>query len=195
VKTISVNLYQFDELDDKAKEVARDWFKEGYPDHSWWDGILDTAKDIATYFGVEIHQSYFRGFSSQGDGACFAGTFRSENLKTLAELQQEYPTEEHLHALLQRLLAVKHQEGSFLRITPVGHYTHSRTMQAEDPDSYYVWDEMNEIRSCLRSFADWIYKALEKEYDELMSDECVDENIRCNQYWFLASGQRSTLGD
>lgn len=54
MKTVSVNLYQFDELSDKAKEVARDWFKKGYPEHGWWESVCDDAREIATRFGVEI---------------------------------------------------------------------------------------------------------------------------------------------
>lgn len=197
MKTISVNLYQFDELDDEAKKVARDWFKEDYPDHSWWDGIFDTAKEIATHLGIEIQQLHFCGFWSQGDGACFTGTFRSADLtKTTEEFfKSEYPTEKQLHALLRRLLAVKHREDSVLKVVRSGYYTHSNTMYIEDPDFCYAEDEENEILNCLRSFADWIYKALEKAYEELMSDECVDEDLRSNEYWFLADGQHSTLGD
>lgn len=195
MKTITVHLYQFDELDDKAKEAAREWFRKDYPDHGWWDTIYDDAKEIAKFLGVEIDKIYFSGFWSRGDGACFTGTFRSDDLKTLDALKENYPTEEKLHALLQRLLAVKHQEGAFLELPARGRYSNSDTMETEDPDSYYVWGETLEIRSCLRSFADWIYANLEKEYEYLVSNECVDETIRANEYWFLIDGSRSTLGD
>lgn len=197
MKKISVHLYQFDELDDKAKEVARDWFKKDYPDHGWWGSVYDDAKEIATRLGIEIDKICFSGFWSQGDGACFTGTFRSADLiKTTEEhFKSEYPTEEGLHVLLRRLLAVKHQEGAFLEITTQGHYSHSGTMGVEDSDSYYVWDEACEARDCLRRFADWIYMQLEKEYEYLTSNECVDENIRINEYWFLVDGSRNTLGD
>lgn len=197
MKTISVELYQFDELSDKAKEVARDWFKKDYPDHGWWESVYDDAREIATRFGVEIDDIGFSGFWSQGDGACFTGTFRSADLiKTTEEhFESEYPTEEGLHALLRRLQAVRHQENSLLKIIARGHYSHSGTMEVEDPDCYYLWDEACEVRDCLRRFADWIYAQLEKEHDYLVSDECVDESITANEYWFLISGGRSTLGD
>lgn len=197
MKTVSVKLYQFDELSDKAKEVARDWFKEGYPEHGWWESVYDDAKEIATRFGVEIKNIDFSGFWSQGDGACFTGTFRSADLiKTTEEhFKSEYPTERGLHVLLRRLLAVKHQEEAFLKITTQGCYSHSGTMGVEDPYFYYLWAEACEVRDCLRSFADWIYASLEREYNRLMSDECIDESIRINQYWFFASGEYTALGD
>lgn len=197
MKTISVHLYQFDELEDKAKEVAREWFRKGYPDYDWWDTVYDDAKDIAKFFGVEIKDIGFSGFWSQGDGACFTGTFRSADLiKTTEEhFKSEYPTEEWLHVLLRRLQTVKHQEEALLEITARGHYSHSGTMDVDDPDCYYVLAEALEIRSCLRSFADWIYAQLEKEYEYLCSDECVDETIRANEYWFLVDGSRFAHGD
>ena len=49
-------------------------------------------------------------------------------------------------------------------------------------------DDANQIVS---EFADWIYRALEKEYDYLMSDECVDGDIRANEYEFDEDGNRA----
>lgn len=47
-------------------------------------------------------------------------------------------------------------------------------------------DSINQIVS---DFASWIYRALEKEYDYQMSDECVDETIRANEYEFYEDGE------
>ena len=44
------------------------------------------------------------------------------------------------------------------------------------------------MRDALRSFADWIYRQLEKEYEFNMSDENVDESIRINEYEFDETG-------
>lgn len=195
MKAITVHLYQFDELDDMAKDVARAWFKTDYPDHNWWESVYDAAREIATYFGVEIDKICFSGFWSQGDGACFTGTFRSDDIKTLNELKENYPAEEFLHSLLRRLLALKHPENSVAQITTSGRYSHAYAMNFGDLDEVYEPLGFNEIRDCLRSFADWIYAALAKEHDYLMSDECVDENITNNEYWFLVNGEHSNLGD
>jgi hypothetical protein len=60
-----------------------------------------------------------------------------------------------------------------------------------------VWDRENPYRDvgaaavltdCLRAFMDWIYRQLEIEYEWLVSDECVDENIRSNEYEFDENG-------
>ena len=49
-------------------------------------------------------------------------------------------------------------------------------------------DDANQIVS---DFADWIYRALETEYDYLMSDECVEGDIRANEYEFDEDGNRA----
>ena len=45
-----------------------------------------------------------------------------------------------------------------------------------------------EVTQALRLFADWIYSRLESEYDYRMSDENVDESIKCNEYEFTEDG-------
>lgn len=195
MKTISVHMYQFKELDDKAKEAARKWFRKDYPDHGWWDCIYNDAKEIAKYFGVEIDKIGFSGFWSQGDGAYFTGQFRGIDLNTLDALKESYPTEEHLHSLLRRLLRMHHPDESWISIDASGRYSHSATMTFDDYDDSYTRETLEEIMKCLRSFADWIYARLEKEHKYLTSDECVDESIIANEYWFLVDGTRFSHGD
>ncbi len=36
-KTIEITLYQFDELNDKAKEKARNHYCENWMQDEWWD--------------------------------------------------------------------------------------------------------------------------------------------------------------
>jgi len=49
-------VYKFDELSDKAKDVARDWFREGCFDYDWYRYIYDDAGRIGlriTEFDVD----------------------------------------------------------------------------------------------------------------------------------------------
>jgi len=46
MRIIETKVYEFDELDDKAKERARDWYREGALDYKWWDAIYDDAARI-----------------------------------------------------------------------------------------------------------------------------------------------------
>jgi len=80
---MEANVYTFDEegeeggdipfaqLDDDAKETARDWYRSDGFDYQWWDHIYEewTAElEDMGFGGIDIS---FSGFSSQGDGASF----------------------------------------------------------------------------------------------------------------------------
>lgn len=204
MKTVSVNLYQFDELSDEAKRVARDWYREqDYPVGDWFQGIFDFAIEVGTFFGMDIDRIHFSGFWSQGDGASFTGIFRPENMRTLAELETELgdvPVRDTVTTLFKRFQAVKHPQkrrGYSACVDIVrydGRYVHSGTLDVEDFDGVYDIDELWELRSCMRGYADWIYRMLDAEHTELCSDEVVDEELRANEFWFTADGHHSTLG-
>lgn len=50
MKNIVTTVYNFNELDEKAKEKARDWYRVGGLDYEWWDSTYEDAKTI----GLEI---------------------------------------------------------------------------------------------------------------------------------------------
>ena len=55
-----VSSYKFNELDDKAKERARDWYREGALDHEWYYFTYDDAAEIGlkiTGFDLDSRQS------------------------------------------------------------------------------------------------------------------------------------------
>lgn len=52
MKTIEINIYQYAELEDSAKQRAREWFSEsGYV---WIDEGIDTIKAFCDLFGVTL---------------------------------------------------------------------------------------------------------------------------------------------
>jgi len=52
MKTIEINIYQYAELEDRAKQRAREWFSEsGYV---WIDEGIDTIKAFCDLFGVNL---------------------------------------------------------------------------------------------------------------------------------------------
>lgn len=48
METKTIEIYKFDELDEKAKDVARNWFRDWTID--WWDAIYEDARGV----GLEI---------------------------------------------------------------------------------------------------------------------------------------------
>lgn len=46
MQTHTITTYTFDELDDHAKEKARQWYREGELDYDWWDSTYEDAERV-----------------------------------------------------------------------------------------------------------------------------------------------------
>lgn len=197
VETIVRNLYQFDELSDKAKEVARDWYRQGlYLDTYAFDSVIDDAKEIGHLMGIDIKHVYYSLSYSQGDGACFEGSYayRKNSVKdTLAYT----PTDSEIERIVRGLADIQKANSYKLsaNVKQRGHYQHSGCTEIEvyNIDDRYNKEviEENEVKELLRDFMNWIYKRLLSEDEYLNSKESIDENIRANEYEFLESGKRA----
>jgi hypothetical protein len=209
-RVTETTVYQFDELSDEAKEKAREWYRQGNVTTRFWsECTIDDAKEIGKLLGMDIDNIYFSGFWSQGDGACFEGTWRAGDIK-LDKLKEYAPQDKELHRIGEQLaeLAVKYPDGYFL-VKHRGHYSHSgctsfdvelpndqeEEFEYDSPEYKALQVELGEDEDSLiniaRDFMDWIYKQLEKEWDYQNSDEQVEESIRCNAYEFLETGERA----
>jgi hypothetical protein len=79
-----------------------------------------------------------------------------------------------------------------------GHYYHAGCMSVEvrrvdkcGNDAETTCDQDSMVTGSMRDFAKWIYATLEKEHGYRWSDECVDENIKANEYEFTEDGARA----
>ncbi len=205
-ETIEKTYYTFDELSDKAKEKARDWYRETmeFDDESTIDDFCEIAKligvDLKTetvrLYGGGSRQKpcvYFSGFSCQGDGACFEGWYYYR--KGAAKAVKAYaPHDKELHRIVDELQAV--QKEHFYALTAKmehsGSYYHSGYMSVDVEDGRNSWrdigDAEGEIRQLMRDLADWLYRSLKSSYEFEMSDESVDDCIMCNEYEFDENG-------
>lgn len=190
---IETQVFQYAELNDAAKEKAREWYRSG--DNFQSDFVIDDAKEVGAIIGLDIDDVFFTGFSSQGDGACFTGSYRYA--KNAPKRIREYaPQDSELHRIADELQAV--QKRYFYKLeskaTHSGHYYHAYCMNVETyhgDDQYRdIGDAENDVKELLRDFANWIYSQLEKEYDYQNSDEAVAENIIANEYAFTETGKR-----
>lgn len=196
-------IYTFDELSDAAKEKAREWYRNGQLDYDWWDSVYEQADAAAKHLGIDIDRKgkhtpaiYFSGFWSQGDGACFEGSYRYKKGWRSALLHEFGPgdTLNELLSIGQSLQEIQSKQFYKLEATcrHRGHYQHSGCMSVEvtHADSMYrdIGDDEDYIRDQLRLFADWIYDRLESEHSWLTSDEQVDESIRAGGYTFNEEG-------
>ncbi len=211
MKTKTIELFQFDELSGRAKEKARDWYRSGnWEDTFWSECVIEDAKECFALAGFSIKDIYFSGFSSQGDGARFVGSWRASDVKPGA-LKDHAPQDTKLHAIaaeVERIAAAF--PGATASITNNGRYCHEYCSKVEpelnapeDDDgearTTAEWAALAEARApyeeaiieAARDAMRWIYSTLEKEWDYQNSDEQVDENIRINEYDFLEDGTRA----
>lgn len=218
-ETVTVTYYTFEELSDKAKERARDWWKElSSNDNEFADMVIEDAANIAALMGLDIRRNKvnkmdggimwtpsveWSGFSCQGDGACFKGIYAGTIKNAFDRVREYAPKDERLHTIAAKLdeLQLKYDGGvrSAISLTS-SRYCHSGIMTTDTKvvrieDSYSYEDDADseledEFRSIMREFANWIYKQLEHEYNFVMSNENVDESIISNGYEFDINGNR-----
>lgn len=203
---------KFSELNERAKERAREWWRQGFEFDS--EHVIEDAATVADLFGLDIRQTrkhradgshtyeptiYWSGFCSQGDGASFVGKYKYKD-GALKAVKEFAPKDETLHRIVSRLLTIQRKYFYKLRaeVKQSGRYYHSHTMSVElSLDSSYpmnlsrdLWHGTEDaVLDCMRDFADWIYRNLEREYDYQISDGYVDEVLTINDYEFDEEGK------
>lgn len=208
-QTITRTVFTFDELSDRAKNNARDWFRTSDTDA----GNVCTYEDAVQcgeILGIDLRTHavklmgggtrldpciYYSGFSHQGAGACFEGSYYYAKGASKA-IREHAPQDTELHRIADELqvLQRKHFYGLEARMAHSGYYYHSGCMTVgvtEDRTGNDAPTEaQEELTELMRDFADWIYRQLEKEYEWRNADEQVDENILINEYTFDEDGNR-----
>ena len=207
MKTIKVKVYGIDELSDAAKEKARAWYRENGFNYEWWDSVYQDAVTCGKIMGVEIGKKdkgqpaiFFSGFSSQGDGASFEGTY-GRAAGSRKAIRAHAPKDNTLHKIADALANVQKAAGRGqvrARIKAGGRECHEYSMDVEAFAENKAGEEIElpesveaALTEAMRDFARWIYGQLRAEYVYLSSDEAVDETIRANEYEFLEDGRRA----
>lgn len=212
-QVIEVKAYTFDELDDKAKERAREWFREGNA-QDFSDMIdYDDYQEICSRLGVELDQRPVKlmggstryepkvwwelGYS-QGDGACFEGryTYRKGCLKLIKGWA---PKDQKLAMIARDLIEAQKPHGYKLTATVKqsgrGSASYNTDIEVSDgrDDGPDLTESADAIRAALRLLMDWFYDYVRAEDQYRNEDEQVDDNIRANEYLFTEEGRRTTV--
>lgn len=195
-------VYTYDELSDEAKARARDWWREASAGDNWFsEAVIEDAATIAPMLGVDLHYRtarlygggtrqkpaiYWAGFYSQGDGACFEGSFDGDKVNPTG-LREHAPQDSELQRIADGLAQAR---GMTATIRHTGHYSHEHSVTFDwDYDESKAGATEEDIEDLLRDFMRWIYRALEREYEYVMGNECVAETIEANEYEFDESGR------
>ena len=157
MEVIEVTIYTFDELDDKAREKARAWYRDGM-EYPWFSEALDSIRAFVKHFGAELKDWQI----GSGSGRDYIKTdATNENFRgvRLRDIDKDYmPTGYCLDADLW---------GEFFRV-----------FQKTGDAKYSFEQALEEAIS-----------GIQKDIDYQYSDECVDENLRINEYKFTEEGR------
>lgn len=208
---IETVVYRINELDEGARDKARDWYRQHGFDYDWYDFIFSDFEEICRILGITLKSSpmrrvggttrddphiFFRGFSSQGDGACFEGSYAYAP-RARADIRVHAPQDAELHGIADCLQDVQRRNFYQLNagIRHSGHYYHDHSMEiAVDRNSpiseHPSGDAEGIVVEAMRALARWLYRQLEREYERMSSDEVIDATLRANDYTFTVTGRR-----
>ena len=208
---ITTTVYRFDELSDAAKKKARAWYRENCFNDDWFEFVHDDFERICSIIGLTLKTHpvrligggsrqkpciWFSGFWNQGDGACFEGHYRYARSASRA-LRAYAPLDAELHRIADALLAVQRRNFHQLHavITHRGRHCHEQSMaisvHRDSPTGQDMTaDAEATVIEALRDLARWLYRQLERDYEDRTSDEAVDEAIIANDHTFTENGQR-----
>jgi hypothetical protein len=210
-EVIETTVYTFEELDERAQERARDWYRQASAHDDWHVTVFEDFERICEILGVDLATRpvrlfgggtrtkpciWFSGFASQGDGACFEGSYSYRKGASHA-IRAYAPRDMRLAEIADQLQQIQRKNLYALeaRLTHRGRYYHEHSMEIaveRNSDQYQppTADAEEAVAEALRDLARWLYRQLEKEYDHQMSNEVVDEGIIVNGYTFTEAGSR-----
>lgn len=168
METKTIALYTFDELSERAKDVARNWFLEGATQFdSAWEQIREDAKNIGLIISslsqYRANDGHFNKYAEdcarrivkEHGPDCATRKTAKSFLEGREEILKTYPEDESGYRDLAGDDAIEELEKKFRH------------------------DILEDYRSML-----------EQEIEHQTSQEVVDENIRANEYTFRENGER-----
>lgn len=162
--------YKFEELKDRAKERARDWYRQGALDYEWWESVYEDAANIGLKLtGFDIS----RGADAEGKFTKGAVDVAKSILGDHGDTTETYKDARDF------LKDFEKKEKAYYAAD-------------EDNDDFESSDEAEEMENeFLNTLLQEYAQILRKEHEYLTSDEQVDEMIVANDYEFNEDGSRA----
>ena len=208
---IATTVFTIDELSEDAREEARCWYRDQGLHDDWHDYIFDDFQTICRIIGITLSSHpmrlhgggtrdepdiWYRGFWSQGDGACFEGQY-SHAPGAAKALRAHAPQDAELHSIVDALQNAQRRNFWQLHSTirRHGRYTHANCMKIDVERDSPTWQPITEgaddtVIEALRDLAHWLYRRLRDAYEAETSDCAADEAIAIKQWTFTANGKR-----
>ena len=203
MKTVTIKLYNFDELSDDAKEKARDWWRSGDDVFPWayeFSGsvkAIENALDVS-FFDISVgsYRPYWYDENDDNDAEnmCFCRAVAYINNRfDFKKIPWTYPTKKPFVV------------GRDVPLKPVGVALAKNVYDDNLPTGYcsdYVTHESykkfieygrKHKSAKLSDFFDILACGLrdeiESEYDFMQSDEYIDDILSNNDYYFTVDGE------
>jgi len=171
MKTIETTVYELDELNDTAKDRAREWYRSGALDYEWWEFTYADAESI----GLKI-----TGFDLERSRHC-KGKLVEDACHCADKIIANHGEFSETVRLAEAFLRERDEIVTAAERDEDGELTDERGLDCKLDDLESEFE-----RALLEEYA----MILDRERDYLLSDEQVDESIRCNEYTFTESGKR-----
>lgn len=190
---------KYHELGDSAKEKARAWMVDCVHSDGWCaEWVIEDWKDILDCLGFYETDIFWSGFGSQGDGACFVGSWREEYVRydKLVELvgQEKAADYGEFFYKLKLFRDMGAIQPHYVRLNHRGLYSHENSIHYDldipETDSETVPCFEEDFKEACRYLMRTIYRQLEAEYAHQVSEEAIVESIECNEYDFNDKGER-----
>ena len=181
MRNVTVQVYQYDELEPHAQERARAWFANGL-EYPWGADNIDTLKAFAELMRLKI-MNYSLGGSdnrSQDVSWRFANGEGAHHFLRGARLWRYVQNNAWLLDLEKIMSADYSLTGYFMDETILAPLRGFIVRPGVDE----TWADV--VSACISGFE----RAYAADVDFYYSDEQIAESIRCNEYEFTESGER-----
>jgi hypothetical protein len=173
MKTIELKLYQFDELEEGAKQTAIEKLFDINVDHQWWDAVYYDAENAGIKItGFDID----RGNFIEGDP-----------INGILEIAEKVTKEhgEHCETFLTASNFMKERDEL------VKKYSDGKNLEIVTEDNEYNFDQdCDELENeFFKSILEDYLIMLRKDFEYLTSEEAIIETIRANEYDFTEDGK------
>lgn len=172
---IQTEVFTYDELNDNAKEKARQWAYEGAFDYNWWEATYEDAERV----GLKITSC------NLGRRRHAKGTLTMSAIDCCMVIRREHT------APCKTLITAE----NFIGIHDGYHGVNGKITLAlrNDPEAdiselekEYTEQEAVFLKAILEDYS----VMLQKEREYMGSEEYLAEHIRGNEYTFMADGKR-----
>jgi hypothetical protein len=186
MKTKTTNLYSFAELTGSARAAALENARNFAGEHFDSESTIEDAKECLAFCGLTVDRVFYSGFWSQGDGACFEGSWKASDVNP-AGMKEHAPADTELHRIADGFAAIAAlMPFASFTVRHRGHYYHKFctdfTVSLVDEND----DELPEavtgtakadLIELARDAMEWIYRQMEKNYDWETSEKQVLEYL------------------